>query len=392
MKCADTGFIQAFLDGECSSKESEQFLLHLENCETCRTQLDELSALDSWTREKMEEHAFSETNDVNVNTEAAWQRFSQTIKKTTDTYAQDRQAITNRATIRRSWNQMNKQTKRWVTGASAAAVLAVSLSFPQVQAAANDFLSIFRMDKVEFVKVTQQDLQEIEQWIANGNVGEMELNGIGKIWIDENDQEKLEQRSYYYNNKESAEKAGVKLPQLPKDVTVDSVNIQSPYTMHMEIDAERANKLLAQLQVEARFDEKLSGKRFSLKIPQMQNIWMTAGKENFGYSVIDAPELTAPEGVDLAQLRETLLALPFIPDQVKKQMISIEDWQHTLPVPYMADGDSKMKEVKVNGQNGMLITNKYNTHLMWQQDGQIHMLQGSDKNADGLLDFAKQLK
>ncbi|EJL28163.1 anti-sigma factor [Brevibacillus sp. BC25] len=391
MKCADTGFIQAFLDGECSSKESEQFLLHLEYCETCRTQLDELSALDSWTREKME-HAFSETNDVKVNTEAAWQRFSQTIEKSTDTYAQERQMITNRATIRRSWNQMNKQTKRWVTGASAAAVLAVSLSFPQVQAAANDFLSIFRMDKVEFVKVTQEDMQELEQWIANGNWGETELPGIGKIWMDKNDQEKLEQRSYYYNNKESAEKAGVKLPQLPQDVTVDSVDIQSPFTMHMEIDADRANKLLAQLQVEARFDEKLSGKRFSLKIPQMQQVRMLVGKDNISYFVVNAPELSAPEGVDLAQLRETLLALPFIPDQVKKQMISIEDWQHTLPVPYMADGESKMKEVKVNGQNGMLITGEYNAHLMWQQDGQIHMLEGSEKSADGLLDFAKQLK
>lgn len=391
MKCADTGFIQAFLDGECSSKESEQFLLHLEYCVTCRTQLDELSALDSWTREKME-HAFSETNDVRVNTEAAWQRFSQTIEKPTNTNAQDRQAITNRATIRRSWNQMNKQTKRWVTGASAAAVLAVSLSFPQVQAAANDFLSIFRMDKVEFVKVTQEDMQELEQWIANGNWGETELPGIGKIWMDKNDQEKLEERSYYYNNKESAEKAGVKLPHLPQDVTVDSVDIQSPFTMHMEIDAERANKLLAQLQVEARFDEKLSGKRFSLKIPQMQQVRMLVGKDNISYYVVNAPELSAPEGVDLAQLRETLLALPFIPDQVKKQMISIEDWQHTLPVPYMADGESKMKEVKVNGQNGMLITGKYDAHLMWQQDGQIHMLEGSEKNADGLLDFANQLK
>lgn len=287
---------------------------------------------------------------------------------------------------------MNKQTKRWVTGASAAAVLAVSLSFPQVQAAANDFLSIFRMDKVEFVKVTQEDMQELEQWIANGNWGETELPGIGKIWMDKNDKEKLEERSYYYNNKESAEKAGVKLPQLPKDVTVDSVDIQSPFTMHMEIDADRANKLLAQLQVEERFDEKLSGKRFSLKIPQMQQVRMLVGKDNISYFVVGAPELSAPEGVDLAQLRETLLALPFIPDQVKRQMISIEDWQHTLPVPYMADGESKMKEVKVNGQNGMLITGKYDAHLMWQQDGQIHMLEGFEKNADELLDFANQLK
>ncbi|MED1781226.1 zf-HC2 domain-containing protein [Brevibacillus fortis] len=392
MKCADTGFIQAFLDGECGQKESEQFLLHMEQCEQCRDDLDELSALDSWTREKME-HVFSKTDEVSVNTEAAWQRFSGTIGKTNHAEQSDREKIGNKRTIiRRSWNQMNKQTKRWVTGASAAAVLAVSLSFPQVQAAANDFLSIFRMDKVEFVKVTQQDLKELERWIANGNVGEMELNGIGKIWIDENDQEKLEQRNYYYKSREAAEKAGVKLPALPKEVTVDSVDINSPYTIHMEIDAERANKLLAQLQVEARFDEKLSGKRFSLKIPAMQHIWMTEGKESFGYSVVDAPELTAPEGVDLAQLRETLLALPFIPDQVKKQMINIEDWQHTLPVPYMADGESKMKEVKVNGQNGMLVTGQYNTHLMWQQDGQIHIVEGNEKNSDRLLDFANQLK
>lgn len=389
MNCADTGFIQSFLDGECSPNDREQFLLHLEQCDQCRAQLDELSMLDSWTHEKMEQ-IFTEENDVSVNTQAAWQRFSETIEKTNGTRPQNR--TVNRATVRRSWKDMNKKTKRWVTGASAAAVLAVSLSFPQVQAAANDFLSIFRMDKVEFVKVTQEDLEGLENWIANGNVGEMELNGIGKVWIDDNGKSNSEQRSRYYNSKEQAQKAGVKLPDLPENVTVDSVDVIDAYTIHMEIDAQRANKLLAQLQVDARFDEKLNGKRFSMKIPEMQHIWMNAGQESFGYAVVDAPELSAPEGVDLAQLRETLLSLPFIPDQVKKQMINIEDWQHTLPVPYMTNGDTDVKEVKVNGQNGMLIKGEYNANLMWQQDGKIHILDGSEKNSNELLEFAKQLK
>ena len=289
---------------------------------------------------------------------------------------------------------MNQKTKKWVTGSSVAAVLVVSLSFPQVQAAASDFLSIFRMDKVEFVKVTQDDLAQVEGWLNSGKAGEMELKGIGKLWIDEADQGKIDKGEHnkYYNSRESAEKAGVKLPAIPSDMTFEGVDVSTPYTIHFEMNVEKANKLLAQLKVENRFDENLSGKRFSLHVANMQNIWMKNDKDSISYSVVSAPELQAPEGVDMAQLRDTMLSLPFIPNNVKKQMLSIDDWQHTLPLPYLEDGDSKMKEVKVHGQAGVLITNSYHKQLIWQENGQIHTLGGSNSTEEELLALAKNLK
>jgi len=393
MKCADTGFMQSFLDGECGLQKSERFIAHLETCMECSEQLEALSVLDSWTQRTLKQQLFRPTEQVKVDTEAAWQTFSQRIGQPTSVVQQNRTANQEHV-AKRSWKNMNQKTKKWVTGSSVAAVLVVSLSFPQVQAAASDFLSIFRMDKVEFVKVTQDDLAQVEGWLNSGKAGEMELKGIGKLWIDEADQGKIDKGEHnkYYNSRESAEKAGVKLPAIPSDMTFEGVDVSTPYTIHFEMNVEKANKLLAQLKVENRFDENLSGKRFSLHVANMQNIWMKNDKDSISYSVVSAPELQAPEGVDMAQLRDTMLSLPFIPNNVKKQMLSIDDWQHTLPLPYLEDGDSKMKEVKVHGQAGVLITNSYNKQLIWQENGQIHTLGGSNSTEEELLTLAKNLK
>ncbi|MED4583059.1 DUF4367 domain-containing protein [Brevibacillus choshinensis] len=389
MKCADAGMIQAYLDGECSASESEMFRDHVKQCDQCRLKLEELFALEAWTANTLEQELFRPVDKVRVDTEAAWQAFSRKIGQS-EGHGKPVQLGSQKKVLKRSWKDMNKKTKKWVTGTSAAAVLVVSLSFPQVQAAASDLLSIFRMDKVEFVKVTKQDLQEVEAWMSSGRAGEMELKGIGKLWIDEAGQKDKENRSY--NSREAAEKAGVKLPALPKGLDVESVDISPSFTLQLEINVEKANKLLAQMQVDQQFDEKLSGKRFSLHVPESQNIWLRSGENSLNYMVVDAPELKAPEGVDLEQLRNTMLALPFIPDNVKKQMLSIKDWQHTLPMPYMTDKDSKMKEVKVNGTDAVLISSEHNSQIIWQEDGHIHMLQAYDKiNGDELLEIAKKM-
>ncbi|QRG66272.1 zf-HC2 domain-containing protein [Brevibacillus choshinensis] len=389
MRCADAGLIQAYLDGECSAEESEKFREHVKECAPCRLKLEELFALEAWTANTLEKELFRPADKIKVDTEAAWQAFSRKIGQSEGTGGST-PLVTRNQVRKRSWKDMNKKTKNWVVGASAAAVLVVSLSFPQVQAAANDFLSIFRMDKVEFVKVTPEDLREVEAWMSSGRAGEMELKGIGKLWIDESGQKVKEHRSY--NSREAAEKAGVKLPALPKELDFESVDVSPAFTLQLEINVEKANKLLTQMQVDQQFDEKLSGKRFSLQVPSSKNIWLRTGENSLNYLVVDAPELKAPEGVDLEQLRNTMLALPFIPDNVKKQMLSIKDWQHTLPMPYMTDKNSKMKDVKVNGGDAVLITNEHSSQIIWQQDGHIHMLESYDKiNGDELLAIAKKL-
>jgi len=284
---------------------------------------------------------------------------------------------------------MKKRTKRWLTGVSAAAAAAVLLSFPQVQAAANDLLSIFRINQVQFVKLTQDDLREAENWISSAQAGEMELKGLGKIWIEQSDEQG--ERSVWYESAEEAEQAGVLLPELPDGLQADGVEVAQPFTLHLELDVKKANQLFAQLQMEERFDEKLDGKRFSLHVPERLSLYLKDGESFYTYGRVGALHLEGPEGVDLDQLRKTVLALPFIPDNVRQQMLSIDNWQETLPVPYVEQGDH-IKEVKVNGQTGLLMGDENWTQLYWQQDGMFHFLDGKGKQEAQLLELAQKLQ
>lgn len=388
MNCRDEGFMQAFLDGECGAEEGKQFTEHLKACRRCQERLDEWVRLEEWTKQKLDETLFSPAEQVRVDADAAWQRFSQKIG--TGKNASVQVDHSNRFRQKRGWRGMKKRTKQWMTGVSAAAVVAVSLSFPQVQAAASDLLSIFRVSKVEFVKLTQEDLQQAESWISSAQAGELELEGIGKIWLERADQSG--QRSVWYDSVEEAQQAGVKLPELPADLKVGGVDVSSAFTLHLELDVEQANRLFAQLQMEERFDEKLNGERFSLFVPEMLNLNLREGDTHYSYSVVDAIRLEAPKGVDLEQLRQTLLALPFIPEHVKKQMLSIDNWEHTLPMPYVESEDRQVKEVKVNGEKGLLMSEEYRAQLIWQQNGTLHFLDGDKRDEAKLLALAQKLQ
>ena len=388
MNCREEGFIQAFLDGECGAEEGRRFTEHLRSCEMCQMRLNELSQLQDWTNGKLDMLASSTNDRLNIDADAAWQRFSRKLGNGVFMSASAEKQ--NRHLQKRSWRNMKKSTKRWVTGVSAAAVVAVSLSFPQVQAAANDLLSIFRVNQVEFIKLTQDDLQEAERWISSAQAGELELKGVGKVWIEQ--PEKHGEGSVWYQSAEEALQAGVVLPKLPAGLHVDGVEVAHPFTLHLELNVEKANQLFAQLQMEERFDKKLDGERFSLRVPRSLSLYLKDGDSFYTYSKVGALQLQAPEGVDLDQLRKTVLALPFIPDNVKKQMLSIENWQETLPVPYVESEGHQIEEVNVNGQKGMLIKGENRTHLIWQEDGTLHFLDGEGRNEAKLLDLAQQLQ
>ncbi|MGG3886707.1 DUF4367 domain-containing protein [Brevibacillus panacihumi] len=392
MKCVDEGLLHMYLDGECGYEEFQNISQHLETCAICQARFTELSELENWTREKVERSFLSSPHEVKVDTEAAWQRFSQQINQQ-NIGKQDAEigaAPASSPMNKRSWSHMNKRTKQWITGVSTAAAVAVALSIPQVQVAAKDLLSIFRVDKVAFVKVTAEDLQHAEMWLSSGKAGELELNGIGKISIDDSDQNG--DGSVWYESKEEAEKAGVQLPELPSDVSFNGVDVHAAHRVQFEIDTEKANRLLEQVGMDKRFDDQLNGKPFSLQIPQTMNLYLKSGDADFTYNVVEGLKLQAPAGVDLAELRDTVLALPFIPENVKKQMVNLDDWQHTLPLPYIEDKDSQVKNVNVNGEEGLLIESPHRSYLIWQHNGSIHMLDGAEAKAEQLMSFAKKVK
>lgn len=392
MKCPNEGFLQSYLDGEIDREARKAFASHLQHCTACRSQMEEMKKLDQWTELALQEALPQPSaHDSYIDTEAAWQRFKKRI--------QPHSTIT---TKKREGKPMKKPYKKIISGAAAAAIVLGSFTIPQVQAAASNLLSIFRVNQVEMVKLTESDIREIENWMADGENGIKEIKGIGKVWIDEKDTNEQTQR--YFDNAEEAKKAGLAIPSAPNGYQFEGVNISPTFKIHAQLDTEKANALLKQVKAKTFFDEKLNNKPFAIAVPETKNYHFISGDKTrkneqasqLNYGIVGAPEIQVPENVNMDELRNTLLSLPFIPENVKQQLAGIKDWQRTLPIPYVEDSENQMRPVTVQGVKGFAYETERQAFLIWQKEDKIHHLEVYDDkketSVDALIALANQLQ
>lgn len=138
MMCYDEGTLLAYLDGEVATVEASELKRHLATCAKCR---QTLAALEN-------DRAF-------VNGRLA--RYARAVVQ---------QQIAGRKTGRGVLNMLDKY-KYWAAAAVVAG-LAVSLSFGPVRAVAQEFLTIFRVEKVETVAIDPQKLDQVQRifWVC----------------------------------------------------------------------------------------------------------------------------------------------------------------------------------------------------------------------------------
>ncbi|WP_026593773.1 anti-sigma factor family protein [Bacillus sp. UNC437CL72CviS29] len=391
MKCQDIGFIQAYLDGELNRDERKQYIQHLDHCKACQKALEEVSKLNQWGEVVLDDEFTNVSEEIDIDVEQAWKTFEQNIQnhKMEETNSEESKK-------KGRWHNMKKSSKRWITAAAAAAVVCVSLTVPEVRAGANNLLSIFRVKDVQFVQLTDSDLREIEGWISNMEEGEKSIKGIGKIGIKDNGSKK----DAHFQSEQQAREAGYAVPKVPNGYRVTNVDVNSSFIMQFELDTEKANKLLKQLQSNTEFESALNGKQFSITVPESvrTQIEVEGNRTSraFSYNVIDAPKISVPEGVNVTKLQKTVLELPIIPGNVKTQLAGIQDWTHTLPIPYVAKG-AKVSETKVQGVKAVLYSAEYENVLIWEKDGKMHMVeqhkeQEKELNANDLIKLANELK
>lgn len=372
--CPQEARIQAYVDGELSRQERKELALHLDQCDLCRQALLELKRLTAWADEALAESFAPLPEEAKIDVEQAWSRFEAKLReRTADASAaieptQPIETIATPPQTKRSWFSMAKTYQKWIAGTAAAALVVSVLTIPQVQAAADGLLSIFRVNKVEMVKVTQEDLQSIGQLFSGHEIGEKTINGLGKFWVDET----REQQNF--ESLDGMKAAGVSPIALPAGYEFQHGGIQPEYTINMQLDTDKANKMLAQLNAGVKFDEKLNDKHFALTFPKTTSYQF--GQNNgewINYKVFSSPKLNVPADVDVEELRRTILASPLLPQGVSAQLSSIKDWKTTLPIPFF-EGKKKAEDVKVKGNSGLFLPEQYgnSASLMWEADGEIH--------------------
>ncbi|MDR6225597.1 anti-sigma factor family protein [Desmospora profundinema] len=385
MICNDQGRLQAYLDGELTRSERKQLALHIEQCPECQALLQETKEMEDWVHVAITESLPDPDRSLEIDGDQAWQRFQNLSKRDGRTEAPSEDSM------KWSWKKMKKTQKRWISGIAAAGILAASLTVPQVQAAASELLSVFRMDKVEFVKLTQGDLEEMSNFLENKETGSLDLKGLGKVWTEGEEEESI----HHFDNPEKAVKAGHSLPEVPDGYqAVREVTVETPFTVHFRLDTEKINKLLKQLEADVELDKKLNNKTFAVEMPRsvFMNLKNEKSSSEIEYTVAETPQIEVEKEEDVDEIRKAVLSLPFIPENIKTQLLDIEDWKQTLPVPVFED-EGDVREVSINGAKGVIQEGEWWASLVWQKDGKIHNLSiyGEDVNSKELIQLAKKL-
>ncbi|MBM7866103.1 DUF4367 domain-containing protein [Heliobacterium gestii] len=284
---------------------------------------------------------------------------------------------------------MKKHRKIGFTAIGVIALLTVAFTLPPVRQATADFLSLFRVQQMQTIKVTPEQMDQMAESIRS-RVGEVNLQQFGAVEVIE----KPELLTLSLAEAQKQLPFTVKVPsRLPKGLRLaGTVTLFTGGLAEFRLQAEPVNRLLESLGAEALLPADLSGKAFRVGIPA--GVRLTCERTEGGQAVLldqfASPEMTAPPGVNAAALRKSLLNLPILPSDLRNQLAAIEDWQNTMVVPY---AEGRMEKVDLGGREALYAKNMHTgkNSLFWVDEGILYRLEG-DLDKEGMAELARSLR
>ncbi|MTI81158.1 MAG: DUF4367 domain-containing protein [Firmicutes bacterium] len=364
MQCPDKGTWQAFLDDEVTATEKKSLKIHLESCLCCKKVINELQELENWCDPPMAEYQ-SVIEDM----------VTEDNKNKSKPNNQPTGGIL----------KMGK-AKKWVAVAASAVVLTGTMAFAPVQDAVADFLSIFRVQKIETVKINTEELNKMAQAFEN-KLGEVDLQQLGKMEIVEQiDQQMLPLA-------EVKENLSFKFKQpsfVPEGYEMDEkVQLVNNGKAEFSLDVQQVNAVLKGLGANTFLPQSLQGKSFSINSQNgaVSKYLKQGSQQHFSFTQYASPEVTVPEGVNPVDLRKALLDLPLLPNDLRTQLAAIEDWQSTMIIPE-AEG---VEDITINGNDGVYVENHNFAYMMWVDDGIIYTVSGRNIDRETAIKIAQSI-
>jgi hypothetical protein len=280
-------------------------------------------------------------------------------------------------------------------------ILAIALSIPQVRAIANSFLGLFRVQQVTVVQVNPGDLPE---QLGSSTQLEMMLSKDIQFTQTGSSQEVA-------SPAEASAQAGIPV-RLPTAVEGDrKLAVQPGGSVNLTVDLEHAQALLDEIgRSDIHLPSALDGAKVTVGIPA--SVTAQYGECKFdlekarqnGYDPdtqtlprlphcttlvqMTSPEITAPPGLDIAQIGELYLQLLGMSQKDAEHFAQNVDWTTTLVIPIPRNSTS-YRDVTVDGVNGTLIMQDMSDRsseylLLWVKDDILYALTGPGTSATAL--------
>ncbi|MBS4055526.1 MAG: zf-HC2 domain-containing protein [Thermaerobacter sp.] len=357
--CLEEGILQAYLDAELDVEMAGEVASHLAGCAACRESLRSLAELADRTAASLTSY---------MQATAAMSRPEHVIHM-----SHLRQARESKATNRGLVNML--QRHKWLaTVAISVLALALILSTTPGRTLAAQFLNVFRMERIQIIAITPEDMAALGRLLDNypGGNGEVDIMNFGRVRVEDPADAA---RVVTADPTEVEELSGVKL-NLPATLAGQArteIIVERAPTITFTPDVANLNNYLRRNSA-LLLPEALAGHSIVFSIPPL--VRAQYGPTGQGFAIYAARDLTieAPPGVDLAYLRSALMRVPFLPENFRRQLADIHDWRQTLPIPNLPG----MTETTVNGNPGVYFVNEIDRTvvLAWRESGSWRAISG----------------
>ncbi|ADQ41092.1 hypothetical protein Calkr_1599 [Caldicellulosiruptor acetigenus I77R1B] len=381
--CYSEGKLQELIDGVLSKEESLQVKKHLLVCRKCRKLYNELKKTNEFVSMKIQKVLNSTANNKKGGL----------------------------------LGMLNKNRKVVLT-ATLAVIFLVSIIFTPFGKALSDALRIFRASSVEPIAITISDLQEIESKLQQINANStIDLKQFGKIQFKSS-----ENHSIYVESLNSAEFESAKNIFKKYNITPDEIaylwqkeNIKSMMInenpnieLEFRLDIDKVNQLLKSLGSKTLLPQALDQKEFVLTMEGALNLMFYPVKNSeeskkstvymipsLEIGIVKVPKLTTPVELDKVKIYETIANLPFVPNNIRSQLLSIKDPFSTLPIPVNKD-EYDYKKVSIAGNDGLIVYHKNNPNdstIVWVDgNNSVKYIKAESASEQKLLELANLLK
>jgi hypothetical protein len=366
--CYDEGHLRAYLDGGLPAPERAALAAHLANCAACQDQLDRQRALAALVRSLLPAPPSA------PDARAALARLRAAADQTTRSVPASQASNFQRSNFMLS-NTFRSGRSRSLLAALALVVAVVSLlALPPLRAAADELLSIFRVQKLVFVPVSRERLDQLNKLNFDKDTLFVAKPTVGQSAPPRT----------LASAAEAASAVGGAVGQpsvFPSAPLSSEFKVSSPNTMRFQVNVAAARQLLALMGIDdVSIPDALGAAPIAVDVPAFVQAHYHGANYDLTLHEGRSPSVKLPDGVDLSQLGKAalrLLGMPAADAEVASRTIN---WNNTLLFPFPTDTDN-IRQVTVGGENALLVSGgrrgDQHRQLYWQHGDTFYMLQAS---------------
>lgn len=367
MKCVDRGTLQAYLDGELDFAAKKQLDGHLAVCAHCERQLGELKTAEDFSFEKL-----SHYKQFNENLAVPASKNNVRMK--------GRQSKSHLFIGLGGINSMFKKYGKFVAMFCLAVLVTTCLTVAPVRAFIANALNIFRVENVKGINITMKDMESIknqlqarQETIDIDNFIHIQPSGFENKAIGADEARKIDTLT-------------VILPE-ENDPSLAIWEVGSG-SIDFTLNVDKVNEMLKSFGAEKLLPASVNDKTFTAVFEKQLSVDYVSGSSHYSLLEMKAPSLNVPSDVDEDELYECLVAFPLIPDDIKQQLKTIQDWKSTVYFPMVGSNSQK---VDINGAEGIVNSDGNSMALVWYNEGTIYTLT-SNAGIDQTIEFARSLR